>query len=287
MARAVGQGKPIVIVIDDTPLRRKAMAEAFEGIADVQVAYHNASNKKVRRRSAKGDKLDALGPALLILRHFRDQKIDPEIKTVLTVFYGGNGGSDPDRPEGDPEVIWRQVNAGSGTLSSAEASELLVYATAIHEGTARPKKPTLLQHAYDPVLLPAISILCQGYLAVHAVKLGGEWGPPGIKSALTHMKLPSFFEASRGDMNQLMDSLPKKRDLVSSPEWWKSVLPGNKKKAEKQIADELEVNTFDECGILKQLLDEIYGDDAVSPSVVAGAYCAVATKLTGEPCKHG
>jgi hypothetical protein len=280
------EDKPIVIVIDDTPLRRDHMAEAFKEIADVRVAYRDPADRKTNRQSATGENLDILGPALLILRHFRDRKVDPKIKTVLTVFYGGNGGSDRDRPEGDPEVIWRQVNAGSGTLTKDEAIELLAYARAIQRKVAHPAKPAFLTHAFDPVLLPALSILCQGYLAVYAEKTGGKWGPEAIRGALTHMKLPAFFDKSSGGMNPLLDSLPRKRDLVSSPEWWSKVMPKTKKEAEKRLAEELEIAALNERTPLGKLVAEIFGDNPITPSVVAEAYCAAATKLTGESCTH-
>lgn len=287
MAKGVEEDIPVVIIIDNTLSRRNDMAAAFEGVAEVQLAYRDLSSGKVRRRSAKGHKLVTLGPALLILRHFRDQKVDPEIQAALTVFYGGNGGSDPDRPEGDPEVIWRQVNAGSGTLNTDEAIEILNYAKAIQKKIPHPEKPAFLKHAYNPVVLPALSILCQGYLAVHAEKIGGEWGPAPIRGALTHMKLPSFFEQSQGSMNVLKDSLPKKRDLVRSPGWWRSVFPKGKKSAEKQITEELAESGISENHPLKKLLDEIFGEKDISAAVVATAYCAVAKKLTGESCQHG
>lgn len=127
----VENGRPVVTIIDSSTGRRNKMAEAFEGLARVQLVYNDG--ERTWLANPAGNELEDIEPALVVLRHFRDPELAADIKTALTVYFGGDGANDKDAPADAWYRIWRPVSAGSGYLTSAEARELLDYARKVAE----------------------------------------------------------------------------------------------------------------------------------------------------------
>jgi hypothetical protein len=132
--------------------------------------------------------------------------------------------------------------------------------------------------------LVALSILCQGYLAVHAMKEGDRWGPPEIKSALEHMGWDSVAEKAA---EMLGPDLEVRRKDASSPTWWSGIFRESKDNLQGQLADELGVSEIEDYPQIKALTDAMYGESPVQADIVAGAFCAISGKLSGRSCAHG
>lgn len=138
-------------------------------------------------------------------------------------------------------------------------------------------------------MLPALLILCQGYLAAHAERMEDGWGPPSIKSALEYMGLPDFLEGEGDDVYMLKSILPRKQSEVASPRWWLGILSPSKKSVEEQIARELNVDSIAKSPAVKALIDAIYDDafngtEKIQPPIVAGAFCTICEKMTDRSC---
>jgi len=133
--------------------------------------------------------------------------------------------------------------------------------------------------------LVALSILCQGYLAVHAIKSGDQWGPSEIRSALDHMGWESVAERAAETLGSEQD-IKQKQGNVSLPEWWLDVFRKPQGELEELLANELGVKSIEDCQPLKKLSDSIYITKSMTPDIVAGAYCAISERLSGRPCVH-
>jgi hypothetical protein len=280
MAELEGE-PPVVVIIDKEMRRRDELAAAFVSSARVQLAYDNGREDLIT--DAKKAPLPALSDALVTLRHFRDLSVAARNKTALTVYFGGNGGNDNAAPADAEYRIWRPVNAGSGILSPSEARELIEFAKQKEAGQPDAPLPNFLKNPRAVFMLPALSILCQGFLAAHA--LPSE--EPGIRHALDHMGLPAFLESGGEDVVLIRRVVPLKRAETSAPSWWSGVLGKDKQSVESQVASEMGVALLAADSTVKALLDAVYKDDAgaVAAPVVAEAYCAIAAKLTGSPCQ--
>lgn len=273
----------LVVIIDSSQDGRlDKMAEAFAGKARVQLAY-DTGQRIIFTDTASGE-IAALGTALVTLRHFRDLQIAEGNDTVITVYFGGNGGQDDAAPPDALYRIWRPVSAGSGYLNNSEASELLKFAKGIKKKEEDIRPPNFLRDPRVFFMLPALSILCQGYLAAHAL----PEAVPSIKHALEHMGMPAFLEGGGDDVALLKRIIPLKRGETSSPDWWVKVLGKSKKSVEEQVASEMGVKSIDSSTTVKALLEVVYKEAAgqIQPSVVADAYCDIVGKLTGRPCQR-
>jgi hypothetical protein len=282
MAELEAAGLPVVVIIDSAEDgRRDKMAAAFEGLANVHLAYN--TGQRVILSDSANNELTALEPSLVTLRHFRDLPIKPDHETTITVYFGGNGGNDNAAPPTALYRIWRPVGSGSGYLTTSEAKELLVFATAIKTKQEDLRLPNFLRDPRVISLLPALSILCQGYLAAHSLQQADS----SINRAAEHMGLPAFLSSGGEDVALLKRVLPLKRAETSSTVWWRKVLGDSRKCVETQIVTEMGVKSIDSTLPLKALIENIYESTLgqLQPSVVADAYCAIAAKLTGKPCE--
>jgi len=130
--------------------------------------------------------------------------------------------------------------------------------------------------------LVALSILCQGFLAVFAEKRGDEWGPAEINGALMDMGFPDYATRLGPDTDELGISTASKAD-VSKPSWWLEAFPMSRTQVETTISREWGAADFTSCAVeLRSLLSEIYSGGPISPGLVAKAYCSIDKKLRGR-----
>jgi hypothetical protein len=129
-------------------------------------------------------------------------------------------------------------------------------------------------------VLSALSVLCQGYLAVHVEGYNEQeerWGPEEMSPALKQMGWSEDLMTIASD---------RKSDEVSDPGWWQ-VFDG-----EDDLIDQVEDEWGDEEAlpeVLKELLTRIMegtqlGDNDAH-KIVADAYCKLAERLGGRPCQ--
>ena len=117
--------------------------------------------------------------------------------------------------------------------------------------------------------LSALTILCEGYLAVNAEDTDN------ISSALDLMGWTEFRKSERGQ-NLIQQDLSDKKSVVQCPQWWLNVFE------RESFDDDVKKEWRDTTGTeeipeaLNDLLEAIReGDTVVPPKIVADAYCVL------------
>lgn len=287
-----------VCIIDRDGERARKMAEAF------------AASVVVARFWTEGDPPSCLKTSYeprprtchLCLWHAGDFSDPlPDAPTGrLTVYYSGRRGHD-DRMPADNERIQEPVHpGGEGSLTREEAAELLAYAEAIAEG--RPAIiPAILKRPLTVSLLSSISILCQGYLAVHA-GLGGQdvavelpeeeaEDKSDVAEALKMMGWNALLKdaAASALLSQDLTVPERRKELqrkVRNAEWWSGVLeisPGLSRRSVATTKEEWQAGPAPKgCRWGWAEVEALFGsiaDGLVRAGTVARAYMAVAAKL--------
>jgi hypothetical protein len=296
---------PIVVIIDREPKRRSEMANAFKGSASIQFVYRPISGKRFGRDSpelvietAEGVSITNIGPALIALRHIRDKQLVPDLAAYLTVYYGGNGGYDDDCPSDAQERIWRPVNPGSGTLTSDEANSLFSYVISKKIGKEDVVRPSFLIEppVYD--ILPALAILCQGFLAVFAEQIVSpisEYSET-LKLAFKLMGWSEIMHNHDPILLLIRSKIIKGKENVTQVNWWLKVfnildeeLIISKEKMAKfkqKLEDEWE-KTY--AGKLPNQIEELFHLLSTEPrlnltednvELVAKVYCLITQNLS-------
>ena len=185
-----------------------------------------------------------------------------------------------------------------GSLASEEAFLRLNWGAVPKDfsGTSKDLIRLLLPPSVE--VTTALAILCQGYLALYAEYDSDRkrWGPDGIVPALVQMGWTTLNENEK--LVLAADDLKLKRQEVANASWWLDVfglIP-----EDSRLVDGSKWNVFLELlegewegdipEELKHLLDLLVDEYKLSgvvddPVVVARAYCAIAKKLGGKPCK--
>lgn len=216
--------KPVITIIDRDDSRRNAMLEAFREIATRQYAYRPGGSTLFFGNGENDEKLEKLEPSLIILKHLRDSDIAEDLEADLRVYYGGNGGNDPDFKGGGGEIIWREIASGSNALTKGEAKRLIEYAEAQKDAKAENPPDKIRPIFLDPPkrfpLLLALTILCQSYIVVCAAdaKRAYSDAEPFIKALQYKSTNPeSTDQTLHLFINQ---TLAKHRREVQSQIWW-------------------------------------------------------------------
>lgn len=141
-------------------------------------------------------------------------------------------------------------------------------------------------------LLYALAILCQGYLAVHARKDDGGWGPKELVPALRQMGWLDFMDGPGKSL--LAGDLERRQSEVCRAGWWLElfelwkddcIVPDKWEGLEESVKKEWGKDTAslpeEVAGLLSALRD---GDDVGDPKIVADAYCSIVERLGGTRC---
>lgn len=142
--------------------------------------------------------------------------------------------------------------------------------------------------------LAALSILCQGFLVVHAgQREGAEWYRSGISPALEQMGWP---QAMADDCIRaaLRPDLTDKRDEVADVKWWRDVfdfsgdIAGKAHELRQKVQQEWrEAQPASPAELPEAVVDLLNGlaeEEPIKTKMVADAYCAIAERLGGQPC---
>jgi hypothetical protein len=158
--------------------------------------------------------------------------------------------------------------------------------------------PVCLQPPKNMELLPALSILCQGYLGVHAapgsldVDVEVKWREKHtmelVKEALRTMKwnevkkeMVAEIMRSPEGRARLRDGDPDARIVgVTSPAWWLDVFRGRKNLVDDVRGEWGSSPNFDES--VKPLLEAILGKEKIEPGCVVEAFNAIYHRLKSE-----
>ncbi len=133
---------------------------------------------------------------------------------------------------------------------------------------ARDVTACLLSRRDEKVGVHALSILCQGYLAIE-----GAWSVEvGDAIVLAALERMGWTALTNGDTDLLrVDALARKRNEVHLPQWWRAVFPA------RPGGDIL--GTAAANADVQALLDAIYDEREIPPDTVARAYLELAKEL--------
>jgi hypothetical protein len=204
------------------------------------------------------------------------------ITSAEQVFWFNAPGT-PRAPDDDLPVL--RKTAPNFEVNEDCAREILAYSTGERDGI-----PSCCEPEQEAEILPALSILCQGYLAVHAEEHGEE---DSMESALDQMGWSEDLTLS---------GLDGRVEESTKPDWWRVF------DDENGLLDEAEEEWGDEAdgwSTVKDLLIRVIGDrdgedqdredaNETEPQplesekdreLVADAYCKLVERLGGRPCQ--
>ena len=127
--------------------------------------------------------------------------------------------------------------------------------------------------------LPALTILCEGYLAAHAEDKAYH---AAISHALDLMEWTKFRESDRG-RELIRGDLCDKQDVVRQPSWWLTMIQDTTKRESfyNDVQKEWEAVVGGEVpDALNRLLETILSAKTVEPpKIVADAYCILGKEM--------
>ena len=263
----------VVVVIDSDRDRGRSMICAFANCDCATVYLWRDGRGQLQMEGQE----DALSHCVLLLWHVGDLAGTwPQIRAKLTVYYSGSGGNSDRFPTNTQERIWRSVNAaaatpGSSVLNPIEAQVLLSYAYNLTEGNQPAEKPTVLRQ--ESAYLPALALLCQGYLATYAKAHMTE--KDGNDSVMT----AALDEMGWTGVHTQLTECPnwkQQRETVRSAGWWLDVFGA--KAAVSQLVQQ-EWQNRENCALppaVVALLEQIEaGVPIESPQLVADVFYAI------------
>lgn len=262
--------KSVVVFIDSFRKRREEMAKAFKGIAFVQMAWQKEGGEE-----AEGD-VDMKATPLIVFKHMRDKEILTGYgSNDNTVYYGGNGGEDPDFPKDGKERIWRIVDKVTGHLSSDEAAQLLEYFKLPVKKRNDDNRPGILKKKLEPQVIASLSILSQGYL------MAGVAAGKIVDKKVEYLigwddKIKKIFPKADSDWEAGWEK-------VKEPQWWWDTFAEDKEDALKSMKEKIKLEwEKDRPDVFDKLFDMIEGGQVDQPSVIAQVFCAISDKFRGR-----
>lgn len=226
------------------------------------------------------------------------EEINGRLKSSLIILYSGGSISINEKKKNHLNLTqgnktWKFTITNGNQICIiarpiARASDLNIesalekYITSLSNYDQKKAKEIFFQELAPIKMMPknliALSILCQGYLAVLAAQKSDLPEETKVAQALELMGWPAFTKSDEGRKVLQKMNLAGKIDEVSKPTWWNDVFALDKSEFEKTIAKEWELKSIDDCPI-KTFLDSIYGTDKLTPELVADVFISIAKKL--------
>ena len=196
-----------------------------------------------------------------------------DVRVRVTV----DGGSFNKPPTKENGIYKFHLETQAGTLEAEDWKNILdgLSAEAVVEDLVKGGNQSGLRRFFVHEVmehLPVLTILCEGYLAVHAEDTDD------ISSALDLMGWTEFRKSERGQ-NLIQQDLRDKKSVVQCPQWWLDVF--EQESFDNAVKKEWKYKTRTEeiPTALNSLLEAILeGDTVVPPKIVADAYCVLVKK---------
>lgn len=165
----------------------------------------------------------------VVIIHYRDDRDDMKptcIRFPFTTFWYGAGGAELDKKK--DWNIFRELNRGEDVKTKISISQIKQFMLwALDPGRDLNNLPPLLRPSSPCEALPALSILCQGYLAAFAGRDENQ-RTDELQSALTRMRfseMPSDF----------VSDIAKRFSDLRSKAWWRSPFDGTNLEEDARI----------------------------------------------------
>ena len=273
-----------VVVIDSDTIgkRRGSIFREFASLPDVKIFSFDDKNDEITERMSDGRwrvRKDKDIEFLLCMIHAGDAKAMNKVRARYRVWLSGEEGIDK-RCSPKEDKIWRAISAPV-SLIPEEAQEIFEYVISGCIG----EKPSCF-FPPRPKFLPALSILCQGYLATNS-----KSPDPLVQKALNEMGWSTFKNPS------IQTDLSGKKSETKKRSWWLDPFDIDCRKSNKeihrqidkihdQIVKEWNVPKHGEvCSCIKELTDALKKTILIedeAPPIVANAYLAISHRLAKE-----
>lgn len=282
-----------VAIICTSTSRAVAAATAMyrDGVSIWRVEYKKWTewNHELRTFDKVQSRIPTTSVALAI--HHTSDAFDTHFPSSVAVakYAKFNAAGTPEFLEGDC-VFPRFPDAANCPITDDDRDELLAWAVG-----ARQEMPSIhrRQPVADSLLLPALAILCQGYLAVQrAVEISDQEQPTASTSNTMDKDAATGLAFSQCglDLEQLVGGGPRYvetlRDIVISPEFWAVLAPDNV--INEQVRSDLLTLARKEWGdtdknsgnldLVEKLLLRI-GEKMTSAKIVNDAYTELVKRL--------
>ncbi len=225
----------------------------------------------------------------LALIHYRNDErqvgikritIEEEIRSLITIWYGGKGAEPEKGKKWNINVILKSSEDVKNAISLSDMSEMISWALLEESKRWAIALPRLLR---VPLLeiIPALAILCQGYLVVSSIK--SDKSKRGTKEALEMMGWLDFVKTEEG--KELAAAIKEKGKQFTDVRKWKDLLRNlDKMNLKKRIDYELDLKEEDPNNEIELLLNVIYGKgkngkERDQSQVIAEAYIKFANEL--------
>jgi len=227
---------------------------------------------------------DIAGPVPVVLVHQGDSRAWVNQIEATTVFWFDTPGSPAGR--GTDLRVLRSTSTSSFEVTVEDATEILQYGCGV-----RPQPPSCCSRKPIQSCLPALAILCQGYLAVYAKEVGCPTSGD-VRLALQEMGW---------DLKEHLELVRAKLDAVTPVQWWLDTFnlaveerPDEEPRVAPADWEAFKTATAIEWGAeplpssLETLFDRLRACQPVdSPTVVAQAYRAIAEHLGNPQFRRG
>jgi hypothetical protein len=250
--------------------------------------------------------LDELTPThvSLVLLHNSDKEKWENLNCSADTIIRYTGGSPPIHSQ--EHEIWireRSITSSEDAINQTEALEIIEWLTSNEQRYPSAQLPNILHPPRVVELLPALAILCQGYLAVHAEYNASNqgWGPPEIATALGLMGGNNLAHLTKSLSS---DYRRDKAQTLSAPGWWLEVF-GLWDAAKTSATQDAELWDQFERKLKDEWQEDKYGaiDDSLlnpddpcnsmisslrtnqtlsSPGLIARVYCALVKRLADK-----
>jgi hypothetical protein len=200
----------------------------------------------------------------------------------LVVRYTTGGTPSETASQTEYGILGRALTADN-PLKSTEATQLVAWAHGKALGQQAPVPQVLEAAPRQPEYLPALAILCQGYLAVAAA--AGHI--PHDHKALDAMG----WKDAKEEIKKLLGTHAEAswQDVQTSGWWLDGLGLGASDESTKQLEAKAEAEATvlkSELGELEDLFEQLTPKNTTVPvEAVTAAYCHLVTVLGGEPCK--
>ncbi len=279
-----------ILVVDERPGRAEAIASAFDThLKGIDVFFYDGESKQDISTKLPCNLPESI--SLLVL-HNRNKKfldyINLNQENILVPIIRYTGGPPPGEEEypGETWVRKRSIDGAEDAPTGQEVKEVLDWGNHILEGNEDPPIPSLFIAPGVMNYLPALAILCQGYLAVHASNGGDENN--SLKPALEQM---GWFDLG-DDREKIDESLSKNKEQVESANWWLAPfgLDGLEmddskwNEFEEKLRNEKEDVGEEGWDTVQKFINENIRKGDFEPETIANVYCSLVSMLEGRPC---
>lgn len=289
LARA--DSRPSALVFDSSESRRRALAARFSDSASAFTCDPNDPCRLYRLDESGREKFEpsAPGSVTLLLRHLGDNRKHCLVGGSRVVYYGGESPPDsrffsaeeastsqalPAPPQDWTDgplgfLLWKRLEPGGEALALGrqEAEEILDWAKACKDGEEVDLPDLLRPSSSDgEELLLALSVLCQGFLAVVARDTEASSLSEEVHRALDTMGWKEFSATELGQ--EVGARIDRGKPNVIDSSWWLQGLGDWSDDLEKEVKESPDLDA------VAALLGRVRSG-SVDPQSVAVAFLAL------------